>query len=89
MVLLIHHVSFGSYVDIPDDGTVFMGKSEPLYHFLLRYYNVIEGDEFKVYDKNISRINFAALIEACIYLYLLEWILFKFYFFIRGKHRMK
>jgi hypothetical protein len=83
IVLFFHRAYFIGPVDIPVDGTVIMGRSEPIYHFLSRYFGAIDGGEFKGYDTKLSRIDFWGLVEAFFYLYLIEWIAYRFYWLVR------
>lgn len=83
IVLFFHRAYFIGPVDIPVGGTVIMGRSEPIYHFLLRYFGAIDGGAFKGYDTNFSRIDFWGLVEALFYLYLVEWIAYRFYWLVR------
>jgi len=89
IVLFFHRAYFIAPVDIPDNGTVIIGRSEPVYHFLLRYFGAVDGGEFKGYDTNFSRIDFLGLVEAFFYLYILEWIACSVYLLAqRHKDRM-
>ena len=86
LILFFNHVSYITSAENIDRHAVLIGKIEPLYHFLLRYLDLIEGGEFRNYDKDLSRINIASLLYAFLYLYLIEWTLYKGYHLVKFRN---
>lgn len=76
LVLFLNHVSFG-YVTTINETPVIIGKVEPIYHFLMRYFNLIDGGEFSSFDKDLNRIDIVNLLYVFIYLYLITWVVFR------------
>jgi len=79
IALFLNYIYFDNYVDIPDNGTVHVGNTEPVYHFLLRASGLIEGGEFRNLDTDMSRLWNVQFLYVFAYLYALEWIVLKIF----------
>ncbi len=73
-VLVVLFFNYVYYENIADN--LMVGKMEPIYHFLLRYFNLIEGGEFRGFSKDICLIK-ANLLYPFIILYAVELLIYK------------
>jgi len=84
-VLFLNSVFFGPVAANEENLIAFGGMEnmEPIYHFLLRHFNLIEGGRFVNYDTDLSRIAIIQLLNVFVYIYILEWFIYRVYAKIR------
>jgi hypothetical protein len=71
VVLFLNYVSAITVV-----GDLMQPRMEPIYHFLLRYMNVIEGGKFQ-YDSKDLRLVVDGFLYPLIPLYLIELLIYR------------
>ena len=80
--IVVLFFNYAYHKEISDDLSVV--KIEPIYHFLMRYFNLIDGGKFKSYSKDFSLI-IGGLIYPLIVLYLIEAMAYRA--IVRWKNR--